>query len=71
MHWAGAQIDATFADGVKVVWNIRKDGFHTGRDTVVGTASNGFESWTVKRDKDTFMFQNGDGYDCVKHYYAA
>ena len=64
-------MEATFDDGVKVVWNLRKDAFQTGRETVVGTASNGSKSWTVKRDKDTFMFQNADGFDCVKHYYAA
>ena len=60
-----------FQDGVTVIWSIEGDGGSLPQDAVAGSASNGFKTWTVKRDKGTVLFRSADGFDCAKIYYAA
>ena len=53
-----------------VTWNIELNGGDQPANSVVGSAGNGFETWTVKTEQGGFIYQSADGYDGVKICYA-
>jgi hypothetical protein len=63
-------IGATFSSNVTVVWQIELDAQSKGFEAPVGTATNGFQDFTVKKDDARFVFTSNDGFACFSIYFA-
>lgn len=63
-------IGATFSSNVTVVWQIDLDAQSKNFEDVVGTATNGFQDFTVHKDSNRFLVRNNDGFDCFCVYFA-
>lgn len=67
---ANSCIGATFSSNVTVTWEIQEDAQSKAFEEAVGTATNGFQDFTVKKDDSRFVFRNNDGFDCFTVYFA-
>lgn len=63
-------VEAVFSSNVVVTWQIELDAPSKNENDMVGTASNGFQDFTVHKGSAKFIFRNNDGFDCFAIYYA-
>jgi hypothetical protein len=63
-------IGATFSSNVTVVWQIQLDAQSKNFEDTVGTATNDFQDFTVRKDGNRFLVRNNDGFDCFCVYFA-
>lgn len=61
---------ATFSSNVTVVWQIEVDAQSKSADAVVGSADNGFQSFTIHKDTERLLATNADGFQMFTVYYA-
>ncbi|KAI1424345.1 hypothetical protein F5Y12DRAFT_753279 [Xylaria sp. FL1777] len=58
-----------FPTNVRLTWNLIANARNAGRDVVVGTANNGFKTFTCKRAGDRVLYTDGNGHQCKDLYY--
>ncbi|KAK5059830.1 hypothetical protein LTR84_009713 [Exophiala bonariae] len=60
----------TFGNGTKFNFNIAPDAVSKPDGAVVGTADNGFETFTVFKDRQRVLIITNDGFQCTTIYFA-
>ncbi|KAK3390289.1 hypothetical protein B0H63DRAFT_519519 [Podospora didyma] len=68
--WAAHPGSCTFSTGVTFLWNLVSNAQTYPNYAVVGSASNGFRSFTCRKDHKHIMFYDGNGYSCRSIYYC-
>ncbi|KAI3320118.1 hypothetical protein HD806DRAFT_547614 [Xylariaceae sp. AK1471] len=59
-----------FSTGVTFSWTIQSNGATQPNFSVVGTGSNGFQGFTIRKDDQHIMYTDGNGHACRSIYYA-
>lgn len=60
----------TFGNGTKFNFNIAPDAASKPDGATVGTADNGFETFTVFKDRQRVLIITNDGFQCTTVYFA-
>ncbi|KAI0970653.1 hypothetical protein F4678DRAFT_480037 [Xylaria arbuscula] len=60
----------TFPTNVRLTWSLSSNARSTSQDTVVGTANNGFKTFTCKRAGNRVLYTDGNGHQCRDIYYC-
>ncbi|RWA09759.1 hypothetical protein EKO27_g5351 [Xylaria grammica] len=60
----------TFDTGTTFSWNIQSNAQSQPNFSVVGSGTNGFQGFTVRKDDQHVMYTDGNGHACRSIYYA-
>ncbi|KAI0440927.1 hypothetical protein F4803DRAFT_552553 [Xylaria telfairii] len=60
----------TFPTNVRLTWTFSSNARNAGRDVVVGSANNGFKTFTCKRAGNRVLYTDGNGHQCKDIYYC-
>ncbi|KAI0193648.1 hypothetical protein EV127DRAFT_509765 [Xylaria flabelliformis] len=60
----------TFTTNVRLTWSLISNARSTSLNTVVGTANNGFKTFTCRRAGDRILYTDGNGNQCKDVYYC-